>query len=521
MTFKKLTIVFCIFFILQSSQAQQYLGIVGSNYNGTNGLFTNPSNKVDSRHKIFINLAAADLFLGNNAVKWNADYSFGRLLRGGINPSLPKVVWRPSNLETIENNKEKNLNGLVDLKGPAILYSIDNNQTVALISRGRGGLSLNNLSPELAILIQKGSKNPTIIRNGTNQSITTNMNAFTEIGLNYARNISPYPEEAINVGISVKRIIGLTNLHFIAKNSDFQIIDNVPDPLGGAFLYDDVLDILRFNGTYGNSNEQTGINDFNFSPGYWLGKPSPGHGIGVDLGISYEYRPNIRKYAYREKGVEKFDETKNKYEYKLGISLIDIGSVKFDNNAYVQNYTATVTNRRLFENLYPLLPNVTGNELITTTNDVLGVSATSSIGSFRSKLPLNFQTYVDYKLQENVYVYATWVQNLRKSDNLGMRMPSLVSIVPRYETPSLEFAVPVSLLNDYQLLTIGLSARLGPFFIGSDNLQGLLSIGKPKGFDFFTGLNIPIHYKLPKLPNNCYYDTPKGGLKKWFKRKKR
>ncbi len=514
-------IYFTFFFIFYFSKtySQQYLGIVGSNYAGTNSIFANPANAVDSRHKLYINLAAADLFVGNNAVKWNADYSFSRLLRGAANKSLPKVIWRSTNLETIENSKDKNLNGLVDIKGPALMYSIDNKQSIALISRGRGGLSMNNLSPELAILIQKGSKNPTIIQSATNQHITANMNAFAEIGINYGRDISQNPEEAIKLGFSVKRIIGLTNLHFIAKNSDFQILDNVPDPTGALFIYDDVLDIIKFNGKYGNSDELSGINDFNYSPGYWLGKPSPGRGFGLDIGLSYEYRPNIRKYSYREKGVEKFDETKNKYEYKFGVSIIDIGSVKFDNSAYVSNFESTANNRQLFEHVYRLLPKVTGDEIITTTNDVLAVSATNNIGSFKAKLPLTFQTYFDYKLKENFYIYTTWVQNLRKADNLGMRMPSLISIVPRYESKWLDIAIPVSLLNDYQLLAFGFSTRVGPIFFGSDNLQGFLNIGKPKGFDFYAGANIPILYGHKSSSTNCYYDTPSSFFSKIFKRK--
>ncbi len=107
----KITIVFTLIFLSNSLKAQQYLGIVGSNYAGTNSLYANPANRVGSRHKVFVNLAAADLFVGNNAVKWNADYTFLRLLRGAVDKTLPKVPWGPNSLETIDNNNKKNLNG--------------------------------------------------------------------------------------------------------------------------------------------------------------------------------------------------------------------------------------------------------------------------------------------------------------------------------------------------------------------------------------------------------------------------
>lgn len=514
-TTQRLTLFFLAYIAISITHAQQYLGIVGSNYAGTNNMYANPANIVDSRHKIYVNLAAADLFLGNNAIRWDAPFTFTKLLKGAVNKN-DRVIWRNNYLIPIENNRDKNMNGLIDVRGPAVLFTIDSKQSVAISSRGRGAASFSNVSHELATLIQYGPRNPTIFQSASDLHMNLNMNSFAEIGATYAKDISLNPEEAIKVGITAKRIIGLSNFHLKAKESSYEIRDNVVNPNDLSALYDDVLFLNHIDAQYGYSDEDNGINDFSMRPGYWLGTASPGRGFALDLGVSYEYRPEIHKYTYKEKGVNKIDQTQNKYKYKIGFSLVDIGRVKFDNPSYVSNFESVTDNKYVFENGIKVFPN---RKLMNGINNSLGVSPGSDLKKFSSKLPTTFQAYFDYKLRENIYIYSTWVQNLRSGNSLGMRMPSLVSVVPRYESKWIDIAMPVSLLNDYQLLTLGLAARLGPIFIGSDNLQGLLNIGKPRGFDFFVDANIPIFNKLPSSSTKCYYDQPQPAWKNIFKRK--
>jgi hypothetical protein len=523
MKFLSFVLVVVLFHVSSIVVGQQYVGIVGSNYAGTNSIYGNPANIVSSRHKLYVNLAAADMYLGNNIFKWNAPYSFVKLLSGAVLPKS-KEIWRTSYLQTISNNNKKNINALLDVRGPAIMYTINDSQGLAITSRGRGGVSINNLTPEIADLIQKGNRATNLISNGDNQSLSLNMNAFTEIGLTYGKDISLNAEEAIKIGISVKRVIGLTNFHFIAKNGDFSILNNVQDPDDATVFYDNVLKINSLNSEFGHSNLSSGVETLSFRPGYWLSSDSPGRGLGLDIGLSYEYRPEIQKYIYKEKGVVKVDQTVNKYEYKFGVSLVDIGRVRFNNPNFVENYRKYTQDKLFFEDKVDkknTISNAKTDVKVEEFQKTLDVDDSEDQNDFSANLPMTFQTYVDYKVKENVYVYGTWVQNLRAKDNLGMRIPSSISVVPRYEAKWFEVALPVSLLNDYQLFAFGLSARLGPLFIGSDNLQGLFNIGNPKGVDLYAGLNIPIFHKLPSSPTSCYYDAQKPGLFSFLKRTKK
>jgi Family of unknown function (DUF5723) len=520
----KLRILIAIIFLSNINiNGQQYLGVTSSNYGGTNSLYANPANIVGSRHKVFVNLAAADFYIGNNWLKWNAPYSFYKLTSGAIVPKK-KEIWRSSFLTTIENNKNKNINSLIDLRGPAVLFAIDDKQALAITSRGRGGVSINNLSQKISVLIQKGSKATNLINKGDGQNLSLNMNAFTEIGFTYGRDISLNAEEAIKVAASIKRIIGITNFHFIGKNGDFDILSNVPDPDDVNYYYDNVLKINNMNSEFGHSDLVKGVEEFSFRPSYWFSKDSPGRGLGFDLGISYEFRPEIQKYIYKEKGVVKVDQTQNKYQYKFGVSLIDIGRVRFNNPAFVDNFRNSTKDKFFFEDKVDKKRAISNEKTDLKVQEIqktLEVSGSDDINDFSANLPMTFQTYFDFKVRENVYVYGTWVQNLRAKDNLGMRMPSQISVVPRYESKWFEVACSISLLNDYQLFAYGLSARVGPLFLGSDNLQGLLNFGKPRGIDIYAGLNIPIHHKRPKSATSCAYDAQRPGLFSFLKRTKK
>jgi len=41
----------------------------------------------------------------------------------------------------------------------------------------------------------------------------------------------------------------------------------------------------------------------------------------------------------------KLDPSKNKYKYRLGVSLIDIGGLKYANPSYVKNWQVNATNK--------------------------------------------------------------------------------------------------------------------------------------------------------------------------------
>src|SRR5690606_10344900 len=73
----------------------------------------------------------------------------------------------------------------------------------------------------------------------------------------------------------------------------------------------------------GTFRDENGINYQN------LYKNTIGSGFGVDLGLTYEYRPDADKHKLNSGGNEIEDREKNKYKFRVSGSLLDIGSVKY------------------------------------------------------------------------------------------------------------------------------------------------------------------------------------------------
>jgi hypothetical protein len=56
-----------------------------------------------------------------------------------------------------------------------------------------------------------------------------------------------------------------------------------------------------------------------------------------------------------------------------------------------------------------------------------------------------------------------------------------------------EISTPLTMFNNYQQFAVGSMVKLGPLFVGSDNLMAVAGLGKPFGADVYMGLTLPIY----------------------------
>jgi Family of unknown function (DUF5723) len=504
-----------VLLIHTQSHAQQWLGISGSNYAGTQSIYNNPANLSDSRYKLYVNLVANDIFLSNNYEGWNAPYSILQLLTN----SAPKeyrnaagvTIFKNSYYDINTNGEPFHLNLINDLRGPSALFSINNKRAIAVLTRIRTGVNLSNVTSPLANLIRLGTDTLLLKNQDFNLAGTTlNLNGYAELGIAYSQILKDEDEDFVKIGFTVKRVVGIYNAHLNIQEADYNIINDPSEPKKQLLRVND----LKAN--YGYTRESAYKNASASYP-WGFGNQSAGSGWGLDLGLVYEFRPEIRKYAYREKGVQKLDPSKNKYEFRLGVSILDIGGINYNNPYYVRNWevnTSSVT----FNSTD--ISRVEGSDdLFNRINTKIGSGDLNSLNNFTSCLPTVFQVNLDYHLRDKFYVNSQWVQNLRGSQSIGMKMPSSLSITPRWESKWIEIAMPFALLDNYNTFTFGLATRLGPLFLGTDNLGTFLNINHPRGADLYFGLSIPIFNRPPTLPNACFYEKDtKRGLRFWKKR---
>ena len=515
-------LLYCLLFFVLSPQiyAQQWLGISGGNYAGTNSVYNNPANLADSRYKLYVNLVGNDLFITNNYAGWNAPYSVFQLLTNTASSEYRNskniIIFKNAYYDINKDGEPFHANLLDDLRGPSALLTINDKRSIGLLTRVRTITNLNGFSEPLAEVIRLGTDSLSLKNQPFNLSgMSLNVNSYAEIGLSYGQVLKDEDEDFFKVGITVKRVVGIYSSHINIQEADYEIVDDPADLALSPNRKKQILKINSLKADYGYTTESS-YKNAKPSLGWILGNQPSGAGWGVDLGMVYEYRPNNRKYLYREKGVAKLDPSKNKYEFKIGISILDIGGINYSNPNYVRNWKVDVTNKTFNSSDVSMING--SDDAYKRINQTIGLADLNSQNNFTTGLPSSFQINLDYHIQDKFYVNSLWVQGLRGNQSLSMKIPSSLSITPRWEGKWFEVAMPFVLFDNYNAFAFGIAGRIGPLFLGTDNLGSFLNINRPRSTDIYFGLSVPIFRKPPTLPNACFYEKPERKGWRFWKR---
>ena len=120
-------------------------------------------------------------------------------------------------------------------------------------------------------------------------------------------------------------------------------------------------------------------------------------------------------------------------------------------------------------------------------------------GTYQSKfslwLPMAFNVYVDYHIWKGfgVNLSATISTNMAGNKNMLQR-PSIVTLTPKYDHAWFGAYIPIS-YDAYGNMQGGLGLRLGPLFLGSSDLFGVLIKKKLNDVNVYIGAKICIPYK--------------------------
>ena len=495
--------VLSFYFVLAGfcGQAQHWLGLSSSNYAGTNALYLNPAHVSDSRFKVYVNLVGNDFFVTNNYLTYNAPYSFLGLITNTVSSKYRNerglIIWKDSYYGEKLNGQLKNLHVGGELRGPSVQYAFKNNRMgVALSTRGRYIANMTNVTEPLARLIRYGTDLKELQNVPfTGQQATLTTNGFAELGLTFGMVLADNDEDFWKMGVTVKRLVGLYNLHAQIQNADYSVLVSAAEPEREYIL------AKQIQATYGYTTDG-GFNNFRPTPQFLFGNQSAGGGWGFDLGIVYESRPDARQLKRTSpKGGREADPNRNKYKYRISAALNDVGAIRYRNTNYVREIDV---NQAGVTFSYVQFNNIGLFNAATAVNRTLNVRPEENMRAFSVALPTSANVSFDYHHDKNWYVNALWVQGLRGSNNFDIKPQSVLAVTPRYEKRWLEIATPVALMDNYSKLTIGLAARVGPLIIGTDHLGGLLNVGNPRGLDFYFGLYAPFFHRKPQDPNKCW-----------------
>jgi outer membrane protein OmpA-like peptidoglycan-associated protein len=466
---------FC-YWICSSILAQNFLGLINSNYAGVNDLYFNPASIADSRHSFHINLISFGADVSNNYYRFNKNLD----LFAGSDAN--------QNIELTKTGRGKVANAGFDLRLPSFMVRLDENHSFALGLKVRTLLSGNNISSSLYDIAEKGLEN-TNLQNLPFQNATANLNihSFGEIFGTYSRVILKKDNHFLKTGITLKYLGGIGATNFTLKKLDYEIKEENTAPMGQPAFNEPVMNINRLEGTLAYSATDA-VNEVDLGSQLSSMFSNGNNGFGVDIGAIYEYRPDKERYTYKMDGEEREDNRMNKYKYRIGFAITDIGSIRYK-TTQTERYDFDVTNKKITGTQFS---NANSGDDFASYLNLLGGQSSNS---FRMSLPTTMNLSFDYNVYQKFYLNGTIIQNLLPTNSIGTRYHSLLAVTPRIELGAVEFSAPIALKNNYTQIALGTMLRLGPIFVGTDNLAGFVNLYKPDGANVYFGLAFGIFPK--------------------------
>ncbi|MFT5886376.1 MAG: hypothetical protein ACI9IP_002840 [Arcticibacterium sp.] len=480
---KTLSVLFIPVIICVELSAQNFLGISSSSYSGIHGVFLNPANSVDTRNKIYINLGAVGAEFQNNFITSN----------------------RPIALNSYRLRSVKRGNAYMnaDLRGPAVQITLPEKAIgLSFGSRFRLFSSLNNTSSSVGNIIIGGTGNREIQNEQfLAERVDFNFGGYNEIYATFAQVIKNERSYFLKGGITLKKVSSNISLSLKGSNLDYQV--NPLPPFGAT-------QEVVFNNSAGSFfHARSG--DFNLSLP-WITRQlgslnGVGNGFATDVGLVYEKRPDFARQNIRFKGDFMVNPLINKYTFRFGVSLTDIGFVRFSSSTNVEvgsgNGPLTVSEPIKFVKI------IETDRVVQNISNAYSITPSTYVRAFNVLMPATLNIHADYLVREGFYLSVVLRQFLLRKTRIGPIGFSGISVIPRFERKYLEVAFPISLDKDYSTFNLGSTLRTGPFFVGLDNITGLIRIGDPRGVSVHSGISISIGHKLQK---NQELNCPSGGL---------
>lgn len=428
--------------------AQEQFGIASSNFAPSNTLFLNPASIAGSHAYRDINVAGASLFFDNDLLYLSKN-DF-KLTRGASQfEDVPMPVHN-------DNSSYKHGYADVMIQGPSFT-AVFGRWAVGLHTAARSVVDFRGISPEMGNFIFQGldyMPQQNIVQ--TEKDVRASGLAWAEAGITIGRVLVQSGQNMFSAAITPRRLIGIAGGGTRVEELSFMV--------GDSAYFD--------------------LENLDASVGYSMPGWNAGRGWGLNVGFTYkrmkEDVSNHRAFS-RQSGCKAPE-----YKYKIGLSVLDIGSMKFDRDVEFYQIDGMSLNAA---NYNDDLPSDT-EELDSLINADIGNHITGQ-NSFRAGLPTALSFQFDLNIGHNFYTSATWVQGFSRRNKLGVQRAGVINVTPRYELRRFEVALPITLYQ-YKYPRMGLALRFNNVVIGTDRLGPLLFNPDVYGMDLYVSLKYTI-----------------------------
>lgn len=488
---KRIHLLTLLTLLFSFSRAQYYTGFNTSSYAGVTGVGFNPA-IADNPFIVDINLISMGLAVNNNYIGVDRS-TFMNALKGSI---VSDSAFQKDHLLERVNGKDKDIFMGAQVQGPlSFMFTFGkgknkNKNALAFSYNANMVFNVNNLSETLARSAYYGmgykadSVTNFVGQNLSNSNLAVKTMAWMDYGVTYSRVIYDQGDHFIKLGGTLKLIDGIiggylygNNLNYKWPNYDSVSINNasVKYALSGS--------ATQVAQQISNGNFQAGTflkNAMSFT----YAKPS----AAVDLGFVYEWRPDKDKYKYRMDCDDQWDYSKQRYKLSVGFSIIDFGAVKFKQDVTTGSFYANVQNWNVQHLKFP--------NGLQSFNDTIssrfGYTTTST--AFTMWLPTRFNLYVDYNIAYGFGVNLAGVlsPDMAKDRNMVQDV-STFTLTPKFDHSYVGVYLPLS-YDVYGNFNFGATLRLGPLFVGTQDILAFFAKKHIYNEEFHAGIKITIPY---------------------------
>lgn len=386
--------------------SQESMGLVPDNYHPLQGAKLNPSAIVDQKPWLSVQLIGLHGYARNNAAFFQQSTYFNRANEVSFHESRSKY------------------SGYSDIEIDGIGASLSLGEyAIAIHSGARALVNAKGIPGELANVINDETYSPADGTYNSNFARAKGM-AWGQVGATVGKVLFNKGEHFFTGAVTVNRLFGFGNANLIINNANVSIVN------GDATLN-------NLHGKYSFSNFAL----------------NAGKGWSTSIGVTYKKMKDEMSY-YTPHSTLYNCETIN-YRYKIGLSLIDLGYINFNNQARTASFNEEMTIEEL-EAIYE-----EGND--ATLNPET---------SFNATLPTALSGQFDYNVNDYIYLNASIIQKITVPSFIGSERDNLLAVSARYESKWLGIGIPVTLQN-YKHPQVGLALRMGPLSIGTDHILPL------------------------------------------------
>lgn len=476
--FAKVLLLFASFLSFNRLHAQEQLGLRLGNYAGISGVTLNPTAGVYNPLGWDVNIVSAGSFIANDFA-FIRDASVSSVLRNAstIGPAPETKIEYPIKatkyLDFFNRPRDKYFSTTNFVTLPSVQLNLASGHTFGLFVGQRAAVGTRQIpiiaDPYVQQNISLG------VRNNIPPMIVTGM-TWGELGFNYAYRMGDDTEGGLSFGVNVKLLRG--NQGFFVENYEGTAITRL-------------------------TKDSTRVDAINVKAGFTTNATDKvlsnnGFGIGIDIGAQFivgsgesDFRP---------------------YLFRIGASLLDIGSIRFRQNTEIHALKLTEplkVDTKDYLNLDPTDPQ--GDALRRFNQKMFGNADSTYQGNyFAMSLPSAFSLQGDFAITENVFVNGLVVQRLPIS-NRALSRDNILAITPRFESRWWSASLPLSILN-YEQFRLGLAARLAFLTIGTDHLLSFLGQKRLSGTDFYVALKVN-PFTVGKLGENGGFGSGNRGGK--------